>query len=146
MPPMLRRWLRIFCVTVLLLLFGAAVLAQFYKYQLYGPYDTVYMDHDELYFKHAAPEWNNHPVGWGKRYARNTDWSVPHLWLSPPLLVGDNFLQLRLSWWFVLASWGLPTAVLWFLTRRRKAWRGAFPVVLTKKTERNPATESPPAH
>ena len=132
MPSMLLRFVRIFTVTVLLLLLTTAIVCQFWELYLVAPYSIVEVEHTGLEFQsHSAGGHHD----WVSGYQRVTTWSVNSLRQPPVLYVVFGGVRVTfLPWWLLLVVWGPLTAGVWLLTRRRKAWRGAVPVEPTAKS------------
>ena len=118
MPPMFRRFFRIFCVTVLLILLSTAVIAQFCEGFLGSPHRYIGMRPLGLYLLDVRPYLV--PTGW----RRVTYWSPRYL-INMPLWDRQFVIC---PWWLLLAMWGSLTAPIWCFTRRRKGPGGAFPV------------------
>lgn len=98
---MVRHFLRIFCVVGLIVIIGMAVVGQFRQFDLYWPHGFL------ILFVSGGVVIQSYvfTLVSGGRY-----WTI------------DYF-----PWWLILISWGLLTALTWFMTRRRKVSQG-FPV------------------
>ena len=133
---MLRHWLRIFCAAVLFLILAAIIAAQFWKIHVDVPYFSI-----QTY--QGGVGIDNLPQSlWHIDCTRQSPpWAVERLFVffeivkGPPMKVGINWWVFLVPWWVFLVTWGPLTAVVWYLTRRRKGPGGAFPVELTKKDE-----------
>ena len=126
---MLRRFARIFCVTVLLLLLATAVAAQFGTIDLDSPFTQIHVTLGgvDCGFDSGCP--------WVLGYDLLPTWSVRLFFLRPYCGVnGLSYYEVLLPWWLLLPPWGLLTAAVWRFTRRRDTGRGAFPVEPTAKT------------
>jgi hypothetical protein len=128
---MLRRFVRLFCMTVLALFLATGVVAQFWTFYLWTPLTDVYMASSGVRFDYPGIF-----MGWDADCHRAPRWSVKHLLYLPESGVMNGIqYSIDLPWWFVLASWGLLTVAVWRWTRRRYAGGSAFPVEPTKKAE-----------
>ena len=130
MRSLLRRFARIFCVTILLLLFAAAVVTQFWEFALITPLALYAVNSVGIvccFFDSRQAGWWD--AGFGRLPYK---WSLQNL-LEPPRWSPssgppDMGTTLVLPWWFILVTWGLLTAVVWRFTRRRIGPGGGFPV------------------
>jgi len=118
---MLRRWLRIFCVVGLVVIVGMAVMTQFWEFVLYTPYGLMAIQNDGTVFT------SYHASRWVTGFYRLPSFPVHVLYDTPNWHVDSTKASLFLPWWLLLLTWGLLTAVIWRMTRRRKAKQG-FPI------------------
>ncbi len=121
MFSMVRCGLRIFCMVGLVVLLGLAVVGQFWAFEV----DTPKVSLNEYSTGVAI----NYPGvnGWGAWHRLVTPWTVSDLLQRPQWITFNGFTQIFIPWWLLLATWGLLTALIWRLTRRRKVGQG-FPV------------------
>lgn len=123
---MLRRFLRIFCVVGLVVLLRTAVVSQFWMVISYlpkalKPVDLVRVDEAGI----SVAYWDSSHVP-EIQVPRVRDWHVRNLFHAPRYRNYMDSRDIFLPWWFLLASWGLMTALIWRLTRS-KVSRG-FPI------------------
>jgi hypothetical protein len=141
---MRRRFIRIFCVAILLLLVTTVVITQFWEVVLETHYTYV-----DIYFGGIHISQDKHYES-ALRFDRLSAPSVqkllvwpdfkPTFWLDKGALVFGR--AVFIPWWFLPSTWGLLTAVVWRFTRHRKGLGGAFPVEPTAKT--SPSTDHGP--
>ena len=122
--PMVLRLLRIFFVVGFAVIFGMAVLGQFWKAVLYTPYACFVVIRTGVHIFIT-------PGPWHATYQRLPEWhakalfTLPNWWTEP-----NGFLFL--PWWLLLSTCGLLTVLIWRLNRRPKVGQG-FPVEPTAK-------------
>ena len=122
MKAMFRRLLRIFCVVGLVVIVGMAVLTLFWGFAFWGPFGGFLEDQRGVHYFENRCEWQL--VGGPLRH-----WEISDR-LGMPSFISFLFLP----WWFLILTWSLFTALIWFLTRRRKIGQG-FPVEPTVKSK-----------
>jgi hypothetical protein len=117
MIAMVRRLARIFCTMALLLLVATAVVTQFCDYRLDLPWATLFI------YRSGVDFCEGHP---GIHYDGQWDYSELLEW--PIFDPTPSARSMFLPWWLLLFVWGVPTAAVWWITRRRTLSGRAFPI------------------
>src|ERR1035437_7068135 len=122
---MFRRCLRIFCVVGLVLLLGMTLVGQLWQLNLCMRVATIGVNDSGAFgvFEGTLKTLNTLPplkqYEWHAR--REGAWYVNNLFQPPEWnVIRDRPTSIVLPWWLLLATWGLLTALICFLTRRRK--------------------------
>jgi hypothetical protein len=119
---MFRRWVRIFCLGVLIVLLGTAVMAQFWHFDFQASPAHVLVDQSGV-LAASIRRWMARDVHMPRR------WSASDLLGLPGgRVMSAYWWSVFCPWWLLIAAWSLVTAGVWWLTRRRKVVGGAFPV------------------
>ena len=121
MPSMFRRFLRIFCVIGMVVIVGAAIAALFWQILVITPRASFGVGLHGLVITNVSGQWHAYCI-------RESTGSVKELlewpkWSSMGRVVKAAYVP----WWLLLTTWGLLTALIWRLARRRKL-AGSFPI------------------
>ena len=128
---MLRRFLNIFCLVGLIVLVWMAVVSQFWGGVWSEPTGTgfIRLDSRGVFLNYGYYQ------RWSVPYSDLAEWSVNDITMRPQFLLRSGYFWFLLPWWLLLAALGLPMALIWRLTRRRKEPVGAFPIEPTVKSK-----------
>ena len=124
---MFRRFFRIFCVVGFVVLVGTAVVSQFWAFVLRTPIGSFALGPVGVGFEAG------NATQWQALCYREPTWIMDNLLAPPHFVIPHSFELEILPWWLFLAAWGLLTALIWRLTRRRKVSQG-FPIEPTAKS------------
>jgi hypothetical protein len=120
------------CEAGLVVIVAMAVVGQFGDIWLYSPYGYLSMQAPGVVFNDYRSGWHT----WHAWHGPSAGWSLQNLLYLPKIGVVDESMNGKgrddhpyafLPWWLLLLTWGLLTAFIWRLTRRRQVPHG-FPI------------------